>query len=167
MKIQKIPFLFLSLIMIGFLCSFNVVKPIEKPKKKTKMEMRQHKSEMRQQKRVARIKSKIAKAKNQKHKMRLQKRLDNVNDKNRVKTILGIIGMSLGILALIFIFVWANPIIFIIGLAFSVIGLVFSILGIGSERKGFGIAGTMISGTALLLGLIFLSFLAIIIAALF
>jgi hypothetical protein len=34
MKIQKIPFLFLSLMMISFLCSFNIVKPIEKPKEK-------------------------------------------------------------------------------------------------------------------------------------
>ena len=83
---------------------------------------------------------------------------ENPNDKYKVqakpvsnsKMIMGIVGLSLSLIALIF-FVFPY-----VGLIIAVAALVLSIIGIGAWRmKGFGIAGTIVSVFALLFSLLF------------
>jgi hypothetical protein len=154
MHVQKLSNFLCLGILFSLLCSFAVVPPVEKQKdQKTKKEIRLEKKQQR-------LETKLFKTTNLKKQQRIKSKLDKLDKKEKTKNIFAILGFSLAILSLIFIFVWASPIVFFIGLGFSIVALVFSILGIKAKLKGLAIAGIVISSIALLLGLLFSALLA-------
>lgn len=158
MHVQKLSNLFILGLIFTLFCSFAIVPPAEKKQELTKKEIRLKKKQQR-------LQAKLSKTINAKKQQRIKQKLQTLDKKEKVRNVFAILGFSLAILSLIFIFVWSSPVVFIIGLVFSVIALVFSILGIKAPRKGFAIAGIVVSSIALLLGLLFFSIFSAILAA--
>lgn len=154
MNVQKLSTFVLFGILFSLLCSFSVVPPVEKQQKK------QMKKEMRLEQKKQRLEARLSHTKNLKKQQRIKTKLGKLDSSDNTKNIFAILGFSLAIVSLILIFLWASPFLFFLGLSFSISGLVLSILGLKAPRKGFAIAGIVISSLSLLLGLLFLALFA-------
>jgi uncharacterized membrane protein (DUF106 family) len=154
MNVQKLSHFVLFGILFSLICSFSVVPPVEK--KQTK----QTKKEIRLEQKKQRLEARLSHTKNLKKQQRIKTKLGKLDNSDKTKNIFAILGFSLAIVSLVLIFLWSIPSLFFVGLAFSISGLVLSILGLKAPRKGFGIAGIVVSSLSLLLGLLFLALFA-------
>lgn len=163
MKNLSVKYLFV--LCLGILLSITTAdaKPMEPAQEKMT------KKELRQQRQIDRLENKLTKAKTEKSKVRIATKIEKLKNKKQqhsARNTMAWIGLTLGILGFLMVFVWGNAYVFLTGLLFTIAGLVLSILGVKSEKKGAAITGIVFSSLGLFVGLIALAFIGAILAAL-